>query len=120
MHSLPDGGAVVHDVEIRTLEIHDALALGILYVGVGDAPFLRHRPVEHGCPGRKLVALDRDVLREHVDGPADSVAGDAPAYRKDLGCEGVNILSDGLILDRWSQGCNFTQSNHPPLPRPGM
>jgi len=60
------------------------------------------------------------LAREHVDGPADSVAGDAPAYRKDLGCEGVNILSDGLILDRWSQGCNFTQSNHPPLPRPGM
>src|SRR5438094_416585 len=66
LHPSPDGDAVAYDMKIRTLKIYNALALGILYIGVRNGPFLRHRPVEHGGPGRKLLAPDRDVLRQHV------------------------------------------------------
>src|SRR5262245_15839994 len=95
-------------MEIGALEIHDALAFGVFYEGVSDAPFLRDRPIEHWGPGRELVALDGDMPRKHIDRSANSLSGDAPADWKDLGCEVVNFPPDGVDLDRADGGRSLT------------
>src|SRR5919109_592242 len=57
-HARMDWFAVAHDVEIRDLEVHDAIAARRRDVGLSNVPLVRHRPIEHLRSARHAVARD--------------------------------------------------------------
>jgi len=46
-HRFANGSAVIQDVEVARLKIHDAFTGCILYIGVPDTPFFGDGPVEN-------------------------------------------------------------------------
>src|SRR4051812_44650367 len=60
-----------------------------------NVPFHRHVPVEHGGTGRDLVDHQIDMLRDDLEGLADSRAGGTPVDRKQLSDQAVKI--DGWL-----------------------
>jgi hypothetical protein len=74
-------------------EIDDALAGGVLDVGVRDVPFARDRPVENLRAGRQLRCLNGDVAPDDLQRLPNAIAGDAAADRKELGGERIHALA---------------------------
>jgi len=62
--------AIADDVEIRLLEVDDAMAAGSLDEGFLDRPFIRHGPVEHARPRRHFGDLKRHDFRQSSHGRA--------------------------------------------------
>src|ERR671922_838958 len=86
-HARMDWLAVAHDVEIRDLEVHDAIAARRRDVGLSNVPLVRHRPIEHLRSARHLVDLERDPRPNLAQRPPHAVARDAPTDGIELGHE---------------------------------
>jgi hypothetical protein len=73
--------AVIQNMKIVALEIHDALACRILDVRVPDIPLVRHYPIKHPLPARNFLKLHRNGLLKRVQTLTDTVTRNTPADR---------------------------------------
>src|SRR6516164_8789734 len=82
--SLPNWHAVVDDMQIGALEVHDPATGGIRKPAGADVPLRRYDPVEHTCPRRDLADLQGNDLSHLLEALAQAGAGDAAADRKQV------------------------------------
>src|SRR5258708_35588270 len=73
--------AVVENVQIRFLEVDDALTPGILDVGIGNVPLRGNSPIENLRAAGNFVNIQSNVLADDSQCAADTVPGNAPADR---------------------------------------
>ena len=90
---LVDRHAVVENVQVVLLEIHDLAAGRVLDPGVADVPLAGHGPVEDRRAGGDLMDLQGDALADSGERPADTVARDAAADGIEPRDEAVHLLA---------------------------
>src|SRR5207248_5411264 len=105
--------AVADDVQVRLLEVDDAAAVRRSDVRVPDVPFQRDRPVQHLRAGRHLVAVERDVLADDVEGLPRAVAGDAAADRVEPLDQCVQLFPGPQGFHRWRRSDSSTMPAAP-------
>src|SRR5208283_5496493 len=66
-------------MQIALLEVYDAFARLVLYIGVANVPFLWDSPVEDLGTGRNLMEHQGDSALKQAQALAQTVASDAPA-----------------------------------------
>src|SRR6476659_335156 len=82
-HRAAERLAVAYEVEVRLLKVDDTLTVPC-DVRVANVPLVGDRPVEDPSASRNLVHLEWEPFGYRRQSLADSVAGDAPAERKQL------------------------------------
>ncbi len=92
-HPAPNRQAIVEDVQIAALEVHDAFSRGVLDIGIADIPFLWDRPVEHLCTARNLMKYQRNGVLDDAQALPNTIAGDAPADRIKHLHYGISLLA---------------------------
>ena len=103
-HPRPHRHAVADHMEIGFLEVHDAVAGGVLHPRVTDVPFVRDRPVEHRDAGRNLVEREWKTTADPAERFAHAVAGDAAAKRIELLDAGVHLSPEHIEIELPASG----------------
>jgi hypothetical protein len=73
------GHAVVDDVQIRVSKIDNAIAAGVLDVGISNIPFAWYSPVKHLASAHNLVDPKRNSLSDSTKGFTKPIPRDASA-----------------------------------------
>jgi len=79
-----DRHAVVHDVQVRLLEVDNPPPGGVRKPRGADVPLWRDDPVEYTGAGGDLCHLERDDLSHLPEAFSQAGASDAAAYREQL------------------------------------
>ena len=80
-----DGDAVVDDMEVVVGEVDDAFAVAVGDVRLPDVPLRRDLPVVDRRPRADCPDVQRRHLREPLQRPSHTVAGQTPRYREEIG-----------------------------------
>ncbi len=79
-----DRCAVTDQMQRVALDVHDPIAGGILYPGLGHVPFPWHLPIEHGRAGGDLGHFEGNALSQRRQCSPHAIAGDTPADRVEI------------------------------------
>jgi hypothetical protein len=69
-------------------------------MSVVDVPLIRHDPIEHLGAAGDLSALERDVLREHLERLAHTIAGEAAADGEEAMHQLQGLHAQGVLVPR--------------------
>ena len=103
-HRFPHGHGTVHEMQRRARDVDDACAGAVRHVGVAQAPFGRHFPVEDGRAAHDLHRLDRHPAAEHPQGFANAFAALRAVEREQPGGHRVKLGAD-VLPHRHAQLC---------------
>ena len=116
-HRLLHGRAVIQDVQIRSLKVHDSLAAGIFDVGILHVPFPRNGPIEHRRAGGNLPHAQWNARPDDVQGLPHAVTGNAAADRIEVRDEAMHrVAGHGHIVEghhQYVRGRGGTKSGYP-------
>src|SRR6266404_8573406 len=105
--------AVIQNVEITFLKIHNALPVGILDIRIPDVPLFGNRPVENGRSCRQLEDFQRNTPADRGQGLSKSIPGDAPADRIEFPCKLMKLGSEfrSILLLHFSSQSRVTRES---------
>ena len=97
-HFLMNRYAVIEDVQVRLLEIDNAFASRILYIGISNVPFEGHGPVEHLSPRRNFVHCDRDKPLQSIQRLSKAVSSNTPANRVEFSDQCMHFMTENVEI----------------------
>src|SRR5690606_18980999 len=88
-----DGTAVVQDVEVGILHVHNGVPVRVLDIRFADIPLPWHFPIEDLGARRHFMHFEGHMFPDHIQGRAYAITRYAPEERVQFGDELMNPLS---------------------------